>query len=169
MLVALSGIARAGKNTTAELLSKKLGLPVKRATMKTFAKEQGVGVLEFEHTIASDTSGKWDKKLDTWIKENAKECIMDGMLSCYDLPHADIKIFLYATEEERAKRTVKDDGVSEKESIAYIRSRDLVFRDRIKKIYGFDWWDHKYYDLCINTGKYNPEQVVEIILKALGE
>lgn len=171
MIITISGNAGSGKDTAGDLLGKKLNLPVIKATMKTFAKERGMDVLEFEKKIKeAGDSPEFDYKLDSWQKEKVKEtgdCVLVSMMAAYNFPNADLKVWLHAPENVRAERMSNRDGVSKKKALGYVRARDLVFRKRIKKIYGFDWWAATYYDLVINTEKWLPDQVVEIITTAL--
>lgn len=166
MIITISGSAGSGKDTIGELLAKKLNLKVIKSTMKKYAEKKGIDILEFEKKYAQYTK-EYDKKVDEWQrKEVVKgDCVLISMLSAYNAPNADLKIWLYCPEKERAKRIAKRDNIPKEKALDYVRERDKIFRDRIKKIYGVDFWDPSLYDLRINTEKNNPKEVVEIILK----
>ncbi|MCD6229788.1 MAG: cytidylate kinase family protein [Candidatus Diapherotrites archaeon] len=168
MIVTISGNACSGKDSAAEIVSEKMNLKLLKSTMKTLAKENGFDdVLEFEKKHASN-SDEWDKMLDEWQKKEASKgnCVLVSMLSGINVPEADLKVFLHAPLEERAKRVSKRDGVAIEKSVEYITNRDTVFKERIQEIYGVDFWEFSHYDLVINTQKWSAEQVSGIIVSA---
>ncbi|MCD6403529.1 MAG: cytidylate kinase family protein [Candidatus Aenigmarchaeota archaeon] len=172
--ITISGKACAGKDTTSNILGKKLekyGFKVIKATLKTFAKEKGLDILEFEK-IYAENSEEWDRKLDEWQREVVKKyknCILVSMLAAYNVPDAELKVFLTASEAERAKRAMKRDGIPKEKALEYIRERDRVFRKRIRRIYGIDPWDPKLYDVIIDNTNMTPEETVEKIMFELKE
>lgn len=172
MKITISGIALSGKDTTAKLLSEKTGMEVLFSTMKSYARAKGMDILDFEEKVKKDDTGKYDFEMDSWQKEEVakrEDCILDSMLSAYNIPEADVRVWLFAPLEERARRASNRDGISPEEAKKYVENRDKIFRERIQKIYGFDWWNPMLYDICINTAKYRPEEVVGIIMKAMKE
>jgi cytidylate kinase len=168
MIVAISGSAGSGKDTTGDLLGKKLGLRVVKSTLKTYAKEKGLDILDFEKKYAAESS-KWDRKLDAWQRDEVRKgnLILVSQLSAYNAPDADIRVWLSAPEEVRAERLAKRDKIPHAKALAYIESRDREFRNRIKGLYGIDAWDPNMYDLVINTAKWKPAEVVKIIMEAI--
>ena len=169
MIITIAGLALSGKDTTAELLAEKTGFKLLKSTMKEFARKKNLDVLEFEKQYAEKTS-QFDREMDEWQKRvvaEEKDCILTSQLSAVNIPNAELKVWLYAPVEERAKRAVNRDNKTPEESAEYVKSRDKEFRERVKKVYGIDWWDLKYYDLVINSAKFKPEQVVKIILSTI--
>jgi len=169
MIITISGKAGSGKDTIGKLLSKKLGFKMIKGTMKTYAKRMGIDILEFEMKYA-EKSDEWDKKLDEWQKKvikKYKDCILVSMLSAYNIPNADFKIFLTASVKARANRISKRDKIPKKNAVDYVKKRDRVTRNRIKRIYGIDFWDKKFYDMVIDTSKLEPEKIVSKILEKL--
>ncbi len=169
MIITISGTTASGKDTTAELLSKKLGIKLIRATMKDFAKDLGIDILEFEKTMASK-SDEWDKKLDEWQKnlpKKYKDFILVSRMGALNIPQADLKIFIDASIDERAKRIAERDNIDSSKAKEYLIARDEEFRQRIKRIYGVDPYDMKHYDVKIDTTNMTPEEVVEAIIKEL--
>jgi cytidylate kinase len=168
VIVAISGNTGSGKDTAADLLAQRLGIRAVKGTLKTYAKEKGLDILEFERTVAAN-SDEWDKKLDEWQRsEVAKgDCVLVSRLAAFNAPGADLKVWLHAPEKVRAQRIAIRDSISERKSLAYVRSRDRTFRKRARKLYKFDPWDQRHYDLAINTAKWAPEEIVRIMLTAL--
>ncbi|MBI2654169.1 (d)CMP kinase [Candidatus Woesearchaeota archaeon] len=86
------------------------------------------------------------------------------------LPHADIKVFLEADDEERAKRILKDNREHEKsndldETIKNIKKREESEQKRYMKYYGTDYLDKKLYNFFIDTTNIAPNQVVDKIVE----
>jgi len=171
MLIAVSGLARSGKNTVTDRLAARLRAQLVRASHKDVAARRHMDVLVFERTIRG---AALDKELDAWTVAEAKKhkrCVVDAMLSGWLLPNADLRVWLYATDEVRAGRAVTlDPTIKKADALRYIGERDRVFRNRIKKVYGIDWWDPKWYDIMINTGgafDRRPDAVVDVVVAAI--
>lgn len=166
MIITISGNAGSGKDTTGDLVGKKLGLRVVKATLKTYAAREKLDILGFEK---AGNVEKYDRELDAWQREEAKRggCVLVSMLSAYNAPHADIRVWLHAPLDVRAGRIAKRDSIPLAKARKYVAERDGTFRKRIKKLYGFDWWGQDLYDLAINTGKWQSEEVANIIISAI--
>ncbi len=167
MIITISGTTGAGKDTIGKKLSERTGLRIVSASLKKYAREEGIDVLQFSKKTNIQ---EYDKQLDEWQKKEAEKgnCIIISRLSAVLIaPKADLKIWLYAPEEERIRR-IKNRDKKENAS-EYVRERDLESKERFKNTYGVDYTKQEHYDLCINTGKWTPENVVNIILKAMEE
>ena len=171
MVITISGTAGSGKDTIAGLLVKKLKLPLIRASLRVFANQKRIDVMDFERKYTSD-SDYWDKKLDQWQKSEVKktgDCVLVSMLGAYHVPQADLKVWLYASEKIRAQRIAQRDDILQKKALSYLRERDKFFRDKTKRIYGIDFWAPKFYDLRIDTSDLIPEEIVAKIVEKLNE
>ena len=71
------------------------------------------------------------------------------------------KIYLSTSRDERIKRLYSRDKNIDKQDIIE-RSRSEIKRYMV--FYGIDYRDFSYYDLIINTDKYKPEEVSELII-----
>jgi len=101
-----------------------------------------------------------------FIKSN-DDIVVESRLSGYLSYKNDIKaykIYLFASPNERSRRLkLRDNNVNKSDIIKRSRSelkRYMVF-------YGIDYRDFSYYDLIINTDKYNPEEISQIIIKRI--
>lgn len=172
MIITISGKPGSGKDTIGNLLGKKLGLKVIKASLKKDAKKKGMDILDFEKKYAIKFK-EYDIKLDAWqkkkVEKDGENCVLISMLSAYNIPHADLKIWLNCPLRERARRISKRDKIPLKRALEYVKERDMVFKNRIRKLYKIDFWDSKFYDLSIDTSKNNPKEVIGTILKRLKE
>lgn len=173
MKIAISGFAGSGKNAVAVELEKQLKKKYKDIkliipTFKDLAKKQGISLMEFQELAKKDK--KIDIKFDNYIKSEAKlnkNWITSTWLACW-VVNADLKIFLYANEFERAKRISKRDKMTFKEALKHVKKRDIQNIKRYKKVYGYDISSpENIVDLIINSGKFTVKEEVEIILSAL--
>ena len=50
-----------------------------------------------------------------------------------------------------------------------MRVRDVIDTKRYEDYYGIDITDRSIYDLCLNTARWSPEGVLELVLSAVEE
>ena len=139
MIITISGKAGSGKSTVAKLLSEKLSLKHYSIgdLMRAMAKEKGISLLELNSLAETDKS--IDFELDEKLKELGKtkdNLVVDGRLTAYFIPNADVRIFLETDDRVRAERILKDKREHEKskdvnEMIDKIKKKG---REREKKI-----------------------------------
>ena len=171
MRITISGKAGSGKSTVAKLLSKKLNLRHYSIgdLMRVMATERGISLLELNKLAEKDKS--IDFELDNRLKELGKKkdnFVVDGRLTAFFIPNAEIKVFLDADDEVRAERILKDKRQHEKsknlkDAINNIKKREESEKKRYQKYYGVDYLNKKLYNYVIDTTKLNPNQVVERI------
>lgn len=175
MIITISGKAGSGKSTVAKLLSEKLKLNHYSIgdLMRMMAIEKGITLLELNKIAEKNKS--IDFELDNKLKELGKakdNFIVDGRLTAYFIPNAEIKVFLDADDKVRAKRILKDKRQHErsgsmKEALNNIRKREESERIRYQKYYGVNYLNKKLYNCVIDTTKMAPNKVVEKIIKFL--
>lgn len=172
MRITISGKAGTGKSTVAKLLSEKLELKHYSIgdLMRAMAVERKISLLELNRLAEKDKS--IDFELDNKLKELGKtkdDFIVDGRLTAFFIPHADIKVFLEADDNVRAERILKDKRQQEKsqnlkQMISDVRKREESEKKRYKKYYGVDYTDKKLYNFVIDTTKLQPNEVVDKII-----
>lgn len=172
MIITISGKAGAGKSTVARLLSEKLSLKHYSIgdLMRAMAKEKGITLLELNNLAETDKS--IDLELDDKLKELGKtkdNFVVDGRLTAFFIPDADVRVFLETDDKVRAERILKDRREHEKsedikEMVEKIRKREESEKKRYRQYYGVDYSDKKLYNLVIDTTKMIPDEVVEKIV-----
>ena len=85
------------------------------------------------------------------------------------LKEADFKVYLYASDETRAQRIFNREGGDLEAIKEFTAMRDREDTGRYKEFYGIDNNDYDFVDLIIDTAKYLPDQIVEIICEKLKE
>ena len=173
MRITISGKAGSGKSTVAKMLSERLRLKHYSIgdLMRAMAKEKGMSLLEFNKLAEKDKS--IDLELDNKLKELGKSkdnFVVDGRLTAFFIPNAEVRVFLDADDKVRAQRILKDKRQQEKskslkEAISSIKKREESEKIRYKKYYGVDYFDWELYNFIIDTTKLNPSQVVDKIMK----
>lgn len=173
MIITISGKAGSGKSTIAKLLSEKLKLKHYSIgdLMRAMAAEKEMALLELNKLAENDKS--IDFELDSKLKELGKSkdnFVVDGRLTAFFIPNADVRAFLNADDKVRAERILKDKRQQEKskslkETIAIIKKREESEKRRYKKYYGVNYLDQKLYNYLIDTTNMTPNHVVEKIVK----
>lgn len=167
MRIAISGKSGCGNTTVSTLLAKKTGFPMVNFTFRQMAQERGVDFWTFCEMAEKDDN--IDRELDERMVEMAMETensILGSRLAIWNMQEADLKVYLTASDEERARRISKREGGSIEEQLEKTRRRDTNDTARYKRIYGIDNNDTSVADLVIDTEGKTPEEIVDIILNA---
>lgn len=173
MIITISGKAGSGKSTVAREVAKRLNLKHYSIgdLMRNIAKERNISLMELSKLAEKDTSidTELDKKNIELREEN--NFVIDGRLTAYFSPYADLKVFLDCEDKVRAERILRDKREDEKgRSIAeltkIIKQREQSERKRYKALYNIDYHDKKLYNLMINTTNLSINEVVEKIAAA---
>ena len=166
MIIAISGLSGCGKNTVGERVAQKLRLRPIRISFKDEAAKAGMTLMEYQQLASKDE--RLDRELDARIVEEAKEgdCVIMTWLGPWMVKNCDLRVWLNTSEEERARRVAKRDGMSEEEALAHIRERDANNRERYMRYYKINIDDRRMFDLEINTDRFTAEQAAELIAEA---
>ena len=167
MRIAISGKSGCGNTTVSTLLAKKTGFPMVNFTFRQMAQERGVDFWTFCEMAEKDDN--IDRELDERMVEMAMETensILGSRLAIWNMQEADLKVYLTASDEERARRISKREGGTIEEQLEITRRRDTNDTARYKRIYGIDNNDTSVADLVIDTEGKTPEEIVDIILNA---
>ena len=167
--VAISGKSGCGNTTVSGLLAEKLGIKLINYTFRQLAAEKGMTLKEVIDAARNDDS--YDKYVDKHQVELALEeaCVLGSRLAIWMLKEADLKVYLYASDDTRAGRVFNREGGDLQAIKDFTAMRDREDTARYKDFYGIDNNDYKFADLIIETDNKNPEEIVNIIIQKLIE
>lgn len=165
--VAISGKSGCGNTTVSTLLAEKLGVKLINYTFRQLAAEKGLTLAQVIENARTDDS--YDIFVDNHQVElaRAEPCVLGSRLAIWMLKEADLKVYLFASDETRAKRILNREGGDLQKIKDFTAMRDNEDTRRYKKIYNIDNNDYSFSDLIIDTAKFNPEQIVELIIAEL--
>ncbi len=169
MIITVSGPPGSGKSTLSRILSARLGMELISAgdIFRRMASERCMSLEEFGMLAKCDEN--IDRKLDEMQKKIAQEkdnIILEGRLSGF-LVDADLKVGLKAPLEVRARRIAKREGTSVSSAMKETLERERCERERYLKYYNIDINNLSIYDLVIDSSRWKPEEIYEIVAKAL--
>ncbi|MGN1044863.1 MAG: (d)CMP kinase [Candidatus Methanomethylophilaceae archaeon] len=174
MRITISGPPGSGKTTACKTLSEKLGLEavVFGRIFRQMAAERNMSLVEFGDLAERDPS--IDEHIDSAILDIARskeDVILESRLSAYMLSRNSIpafKIYLSASPEVRMGRVGLREGETVEEAAKVTREREASEAKRYMMYYGIDIGDLSVYDLVVDTDNLNPDQVIEVIMDAIG-
>jgi cytidylate kinase len=170
MKVTISGPPGSGTTTVAKVLAEKLNLPLISAgeLFRKLARERGLTVEEFGRY--ADSNPEIDLLIDRTQKEEADKlssCIVEGRLSGWMVNNATLKVFIFAPDEVRYSRIAKREKKSFEMAKDETTRRENVEKERYMKYYSIDFDRIDIYDLILNSASFKPEEIAELIIKAL--
>lgn len=170
VVIAIGGPAGSGKTTVAKLLAQKLGL--RHISVGYFfrklAQEKGVSLEELSRIAQQDPS--IDRYLDTMAIEEARRggVVIDGHAAPWLLKgFAHLRVAIVASPSVRFRRLAERDGKPLEEVVRETRAREEIEKERYRRYYGIDVEDYTEFDIVVNSEMFKPEDIVEIIIKAL--
>lgn len=175
MKITISGEAGSGKTSVAKKLAEKLNY--KFYSMGNIRGEIAInlGITIDELNKIGEKENWTDKKTDEYQKNilaKKDNLIVEGRLSWLFIPNS-FKIFLDAPVKIGACRILKNPRKDEKKTAnlkameKYIQKRKQSDIKRYKKYYKINPYEHKHYDLIINSENKTIDEIVKIILKQL--
>jgi cytidylate kinase len=176
MIITISGTAGSGKGTVGRLLAKKLKYMFYSMgdIRRKYATEHGMTLEELNKKAEKDpTSDRLVDEYQTELGKKEDNVVLDSRLGFNFLPKS-FKLFLDADERVRAQRILKDKRATEQykdvdTAVKHLRERQASDQKRYKKLYGIDPYDvvGVEYDLLLDTSVDTPEELVEMIVKAI--
>ena len=168
MKIAVSGKSGCGNTTVCRLLADALELRFINFTFRSLAQEKGLHLREILDMAAKDDS--WDREVDGRQVDLAREgggCVLGSRLAIWMLPEADLKVYLTAKPETRAKRILGREGGNLKKTAEFTADRDKQDHERYLRIYNIDNDDFSFVDLVIDTDEISPDEIKEMIIAEL--
>ena len=164
MIIAISGFSGSGKNTVGEIVAKELGMRTVEYTFKDYAREMGIDLMEFQKMAGKHD--EIDRKFDKRVARSANRgnCVVTTWLGPWIVKKANLRVWLEAGEEARAKRIAGREKISMAKALAHLRKRDRDNVGRYKKLYGIDIQDRGIFDLLVNTERFLPEEIAKAVV-----
>jgi cytidylate kinase len=162
--IAVSGRSGCGNTTICKMIAESFGLRFINFTFRSLAQERNLNLKTVLELAAADDS--WDREVDSRQVSLAREeggCVLGSRLAIWMLEEADLKVYLEASPQVRARRIVKREGGSLEEVAAFTAERDRQDHGRYLRIYNIDTDDYSFADLIINTDILTPVEIVEMI------
>jgi len=162
--IAISGKSGCGNTTVSRLVAERLSIRQINYTFHTMADEQGVSFGEMCRMAESDDS--WDRYLDRKQVELAMEgsCVLGSRLAIWVLEAADLKVYLTAAPEVRARRIQQREGGTLEDVMAATDERDRRDHARYLRLYNIDTESFQFVDLIIDTERYLPDEIADLIV-----
>jgi cytidylate kinase len=168
--IAVSGKSGCGNTTVSRLVSERLGLRFINFTFRNLAAEKGISLEEALKQAAVDDS--WDREVDRRQTSIAREdggCVLGSRLAIWMLNEADLKVYLRAAPETRARRIAGREGGTIESVAAFTAERDRQDRERYLRIYNIDNDDYGFADLVVDTDSLDPQGIADCIIARLTE
>ncbi|MFB6267188.1 MAG: (d)CMP kinase [Halodesulfurarchaeum sp.] len=171
MLITISGPIASGKSTVAASLAEELGYEHVSGgdIFRSLADERGYTPLEFNKLAEEDDA--IDRDLDRRLRDTAREgeeLILESRLSGWMAgAYADLKFWFDAPEEIRAERVADREDKPLEDALSEMRARAESEARRYRVYYGIDFDDRSIYDLALNTARWGPEEVMQIVRTAV--
>jgi len=168
--IAISGKSGCGNTTVSNLVKEELqkdwpGIELINYTFHSMADEMEIDFSEL--CALAEHDDRYDRMVDTRQVEMARggSCVLASRLAVWLLEEANLKVFLTAPVEVRARRIANREGKSFDTALRETLERDKRDRKRYMRLYNIDNNDFSFVDLVIDTENYNQKEVADIILK----
>lgn len=179
-IITITGYPGSGKSSTAKGVASKLGYEHFSSgdLFREMAAKRGYSVEELN--ITAEKQKEIDLEVDELLKKMGKEkdnLVIDSRMAFYWMPNS-FKVYLDLDPEIAAERTFahiqKEGRVSQAgKSVNEVRENTLnrveSERKRYWDLYNVDITDKTQFDLIVDTGANNLEQVINIIVDAYQE
>ncbi len=120
---------------------------------------------QFRMDVTTDDIYKAETEI---LKELTKEgsCVIAGRSGFYvlkDHPNH-LNVFIIAPEENRIRRVMEKQGLTEESARALIKDIDQTRENYIQRYTGTSRYDARNYDLVLNADGHNEEELADIVL-----
>lgn len=173
MRITVSGLPGSGTTSLSRYLAERHGFDMISAgeVFRQLAREHKMELAEFGRLAEEDPS--YDKMIDARQKEIAQtqnNIIVEGRLSGWMVPQADLKIWLYAPIGCRIKRiATRDEVTNEQTAEALTLEREACEAGRYRSYYDIDISDLSIYHLVLDSERWNIEGLGAIVDTAISQ
>lgn len=170
LLVTVSGPPGAGTTTVSRALAEALDVQCVSGgdIFRELADERDMTLTQLG--ARADESPEIDRLIDGRIRRiaekwgaSSKGLVLTSRLAGWVAGNrADLRIWLDAPPEVRIERLRERDEVESE-----LRIQEVTEAGRFESYYGIDITDRSFYDLRINTARWSPEAVLDVVLAAV--
>jgi cytidylate kinase len=180
LVICICGMAGSGKSTQAKRLAEKYGLKYYSGgeALKALAIEKGYKPLErgwwesregLSFLANREKNPQFDKAVDQKLLEIAEQgnIVLDSWTMPWLIKNG-FKVWLEASPRKRAERVAKRDGISVKEALEALRSKEEKTKAIYKRLYGFSLGeDFTPFHLILDTENLTAEEVFQVLSMVL--
>ena len=171
MRITISGLPGSGTTTLAKMLANRYGCQFISVgeVFRSMAAERSLSLASFSALCESDPAV--DHLLDDRQREivlNSDSIVAEGRLSGWMIPEADLKVWLFAPISCRILRVHNRDGCADaKAAESETLAREASEATRYLQYYDIDISALDPYDLVLNSMRFSPEKLVDIVNAAV--
>jgi cytidylate kinase len=171
LLITVSGPPGSGTTTAATRVAKALGLEMLPGgeVFRAMAAEHAMTLREFGTYAAAQPAV--DVELDRRLADRARkgDVVIESRLAGWIVRNEGldgIAVWITCDDDIRAARVAAREDISVDRALAENAEREKIEHDRYLALYELDSRDTSIYDLVLDSGRLEPEQVAERILTA---
>lgn len=139
----------------------------KKANQWRFPVDQEIQMNSEYHFIPmNDVLFDLQKKIILDLAER-EECVIVGRCANHILKDKALSVFIYSSLEDRIHTVIERTGREEKSVRKLVKKTDKERRSYYEYFTDESWMDMTQYDLCINSGRFTKEQIIQMIKESL--
>ena len=169
MKIAISGLSGCGNTTAVKNVAKLLKIPAINYTFRNLAQDSNLSLDELQQLALRDKTIDYlvDNTIISIFEKNTN-CVVGSRLAAWLVPDADLRVWLHASPQERARRIqLREENKSQHQVRMETNRRDAENIARYKEYYGIDITKERMeLDLVVNTERLTQDQVAALIVAA---